>query len=65
MAWREAQAPLSVPESDRQEVVLQKVRPHGDSHEFPQFHWLVGWLLIQRCAKVLPLNAIIKGQEGG
>lgn len=40
-------------------------RPHGDSHEFPQFHWPVGWLLIQRCATVLPLNAVIKGQEGG
>lgn len=24
MAWREARAPLSVPESDRQEVVLRK-----------------------------------------
>lgn len=64
MACREAQAPLSVPESDRQEVVPRKPRPHSDSHEFPQFHWPVGWLLIQRCATVLPLNAAIKGQEG-
>lgn len=39
--------------------------PHGDSHEFPQFHWPVGWLLIQRCATVLPLNAAHKGTRGG
>lgn len=42
-----------------------KPRPHSDSHEFPQFHWPVGWLLIQQCATVLPLNAAMKGREGG
>lgn len=42
-----------------------KPRPHSDSHEFPQFHWPVGWLLIQQCATVLPLNAVMKGREGG
>lgn len=39
--------------------------PHSDSHEFPQFQWPVGWLLIQGCATVLPLNTAIKGQKGG
>lgn len=39
--------------------------PHSDSHELLQFYWPVGWLFIQWCATVLPLNTIIKRQEGG
>lgn len=39
--------------------------PHGDSHEFPQFHCLVGWLRIQRSSAVLPLNSVVKAEEGG
>lgn len=37
-------------------------RPHGDSHEFPQFHWPVVGLLIQRCTAVLLSH---KGTSGG
>lgn len=55
---------MSLNQTDRK-WSCENPRPHGDSHEFPQFHWPVGWLLIQRCATVLPLNAVIKGQEGG
>lgn len=40
-------------------------RPYGDSHKFPQFHCLVGWLRIHHSTAGLPLNRVVKEQEGG
>lgn len=65
MAWREAQAPLSVPESDRQEVVLQEPpspRRFPWIPTIPLVRWLVTYSAMRHRA---PLERSHKGTRGG
>lgn len=65
MAWREAQAPLSVPESGRQEVVLREPpspRRFPWIPTIPLARWLVTYSTMRHRA---PLERSHKGTRGG
>lgn len=65
MAWREAQAPLRVPESNRQEVVLQELpspRRFPWIPTIPLVRWLVTYSAMRHRA---PLDRSHKGTRGG